>query len=151
MYAPGACLAASPGVSLLLPQNCGLVVEAHIIDERSEWRTFGDKVCAVLLACLCSAMSWHKHMRTSQPGAMLAPWYQHQHRLHNFAMELELSCNTSHAHAHLLVHLHSSCSMLIMWRQCWDTTHPPYRASSLAWLAMHLVLVLGAHPPPEHA
>lgn len=26
-------------------QNCGLVAEAHIIDERSEWRTFGDKVC----------------------------------------------------------------------------------------------------------
>ena len=25
------------------PQGCGLVVEAHIIDERSEWRTFGDK------------------------------------------------------------------------------------------------------------
>jgi hypothetical protein len=25
-------------------QGCGLVVEAHIIDERSEWRTFGDKV-----------------------------------------------------------------------------------------------------------
>ena len=24
-------------------QGCGLVVEAHIIDERSEWRTFGDK------------------------------------------------------------------------------------------------------------
>lgn len=24
-------------------RNCGLVVEAHIIDERSEWRTFGDK------------------------------------------------------------------------------------------------------------
>lgn len=23
--------------------NCGLVAEAHIIDERSEWRTFGDK------------------------------------------------------------------------------------------------------------
>ncbi|KAF5841643.1 cyclin-like protein [Dunaliella salina] len=23
--------------------NCGLVVEAHIIDERSEWRTFSDK------------------------------------------------------------------------------------------------------------
>eukprot|EP00877_Chromochloris_zofingiensis_P010984 jgi/Chrzof1/6139/Cz17g12090.t1 len=29
--------------SVLLVQSCGLVVEAHIIDERSEWRTFGDK------------------------------------------------------------------------------------------------------------
>ena len=26
------------------PQNCGVVVEAHVIDERSEWRTFADKV-----------------------------------------------------------------------------------------------------------
>lgn len=25
------------------PQNCGVVVEAHVIDERSEWRTFADK------------------------------------------------------------------------------------------------------------
>ena len=25
-------------------QNCGLVAEARCIDERSEWRTFGDKV-----------------------------------------------------------------------------------------------------------
>ena len=25
-------------------QGCGLVVEAHVIDERSEWRTFSDKV-----------------------------------------------------------------------------------------------------------
>lgn len=24
-------------------QECGLVAQAHIIDERSEWRTFGDK------------------------------------------------------------------------------------------------------------
>ena len=25
-------------------QNCGVVVEAHNIDERSEWRTFSDSV-----------------------------------------------------------------------------------------------------------
>lgn len=25
-------------------KGCGLVAEAHIIDERSEWRTFSDKV-----------------------------------------------------------------------------------------------------------
>lgn len=25
-------------------QNCGVVVEANIIDERSEWRTFTDSV-----------------------------------------------------------------------------------------------------------
>ncbi len=25
-------------------QNCGVVAESHIIDEGSEWRTFGDKV-----------------------------------------------------------------------------------------------------------
>ena len=25
-------------------RECGLVVESHIIDERSEWRTFADKV-----------------------------------------------------------------------------------------------------------
>jgi hypothetical protein len=31
------------GPHLANPQGCGLVVEAHIIDERSEWRTFGDK------------------------------------------------------------------------------------------------------------
>lgn len=29
---------------LLSLQSCGLVVEARCIDERSEWRTFGDKV-----------------------------------------------------------------------------------------------------------
>jgi hypothetical protein len=28
---------------LLALQNCGVVVEAHVIDERSEWRTFADK------------------------------------------------------------------------------------------------------------
>ena len=28
-------------------QACGVVVEAHTIDERSEWRTFGDKVGAL--------------------------------------------------------------------------------------------------------
>lgn len=27
-----------------LPQSCGRVVEAHVIDERSEWRTFAEKV-----------------------------------------------------------------------------------------------------------
>ncbi|KAI7835903.1 hypothetical protein COHA_010206 [Chlorella ohadii] len=27
----------------LICRNCGVVVEAHVIDERSEWRTFGDK------------------------------------------------------------------------------------------------------------
>jgi hypothetical protein len=43
--------AAPPGWQLLSPphlrpvvQGCGLVVESHIIDERSEWRTFSDKV-----------------------------------------------------------------------------------------------------------
>ena len=25
-------------------QNCGLVAESHVIDERSEWRNFGDRV-----------------------------------------------------------------------------------------------------------
>ncbi|EFN54856.1 hypothetical protein CHLNCDRAFT_24273 [Chlorella variabilis] len=28
----------------LVCRNCGVVVEAHVIDERSEWRTFADKV-----------------------------------------------------------------------------------------------------------
>lgn len=37
--------------SCLHAQNCGLVVEAHIIDERSEWRTFSDKVCLGVFAC----------------------------------------------------------------------------------------------------
>jgi hypothetical protein len=26
-------------------QGCGLVAESHVIDESSEWRNFGDKVC----------------------------------------------------------------------------------------------------------
>lgn len=34
-----------PPLLCMPAQNCGLVVEAHIIDERSEWRTFSDKVC----------------------------------------------------------------------------------------------------------
>ena len=29
-------------------QGCGLVVESHIIDERSEWRTFSDSVSVKL-------------------------------------------------------------------------------------------------------
>ena len=32
-------------VLILQPmQNCGLIAESRMIDERSEWRTFGDKV-----------------------------------------------------------------------------------------------------------
>ena len=37
----------APGHSSLLPPNlqrCGVVAESHTIDERSEWRTFGDSV-----------------------------------------------------------------------------------------------------------
>lgn len=41
---PTAAHSAAP----LLLQNCGVVVEAHVIDERSEWRTFGDKVRMLL-------------------------------------------------------------------------------------------------------
>ena len=36
-----------PRLSSLLPvdlQRCGVVAESHTIDERSEWRTFGDSV-----------------------------------------------------------------------------------------------------------
>jgi hypothetical protein len=51
--------------SILAPlnsQGCGLVTEAHIIDERSEWRTFSDKVCVLLCSwqrrAACVAQSW---------------------------------------------------------------------------------------------
>jgi hypothetical protein len=41
--APAAVLRGASTAPLPSTQGCGLVVEAHIIDERSEWRTFGDK------------------------------------------------------------------------------------------------------------
>lgn len=38
-------------------QSCGLVAESHVIDERSEWRNFGDKVDCLLPASH-STNSW---------------------------------------------------------------------------------------------
>ena len=58
-----------PRLSSLLPPNlqrCGVVAESHTIDERSEWRTFGDSVrpdSASLLTsfstCPCASMRGH--------------------------------------------------------------------------------------------
>ena len=31
-------------LTVVIVQSCGLVAESHVIDERSEWRSFGDKV-----------------------------------------------------------------------------------------------------------
>lgn len=59
---PTAAHSAAP----MLLQNCGVVVEAHVIDERSEWRTFGDKV-RMLLAWAGQPSVW-QHQCCSLAG-----------------------------------------------------------------------------------
>ena len=39
----------------LICRSCGRVAESHVIDEGSEWRTFGDKVRDVMPMLLCIA------------------------------------------------------------------------------------------------
>jgi hypothetical protein len=51
----------------LCAQDCGVVNEAHLIDERSEWRTFSDKV---------------RHM-SSQSGRTRS-WVAHQATIHTY-------------------------------------------------------------------
>ena len=53
-------------------QNCGLVAESHVIDERSEWRSFGDKVglkppCHQLLLASNSCLRPMYSGRSSHP------------------------------------------------------------------------------------
>lgn len=48
-------------------QSCGLVVEAHIIDERSEWRTFSDKVRQLVV----SAVDGGYHKASSSSSSSL--------------------------------------------------------------------------------
>ena len=47
-----ACHVADPGYCTA--QECGLVLESHAIDTRSEWRTFGDSVRHIAAAMNCA-------------------------------------------------------------------------------------------------
>lgn len=53
----------------IICRKCGLVAESHVIDERSEWRTFADKVrpllrlqctagCSITTKCALGTLTW---------------------------------------------------------------------------------------------
>ena len=93
------------------PQDCGLVLESHAIDTRSEWRTFGDSVRDSSGATMPGASCQHaEHIygtREASNHHMHACWKSAVGPLPSFLSvfrrlrSLGLSCGT-HRHIHFV-------------------------------------------------